>query len=659
MSNHLINERSPYLLQHAENPVDWYPWGPEAFEKARAEDKPIFLSIGYATCHWCHVMAEESFENEAVAAVLNRDYVPVKVDREERPDVDSVYMEVCTALNGSGGWPLTLVLTPEGQPFFAGTYLPRESRGGRVGLLPLLRALSDRWRYDRPALLKTGAEITAWLTRDSAVKAGRADESLLRRAAEQLRDSYDKEYGGFGTAPKFPAPQNLLFLLRQAHLGGDRSLRAMAEFTLQQMYRGGIFDHLGGGFCRYSTDREWLAPHFEKTLYDNALLALCYTEAWQEGRYALWRSVAESTLDYCLRELRSENGGYFSGQDADSDGEEGKYYLFTQEEVCAVLGAGDGKHFCECYDITAEGNFHGKSIPNLLINQRWNLIPEGYDDFAERLRLYRQERCLLRTDTKLLSGWNGLMLLALARAAWVFDDARYREAAGELAGFLLRTAGAAEPENFAAVCYGDDRAALPAQLDDLAFTALGLLELYRVDFDAAHILEARALAEYLQAHFADGIGGYFRTSDRAEALIKRPKELFDGALPSGNSAAAVLFEQLGRLTGDTAWGERADGLLATLCAAAQRYPAAAPFALTALQGRVYPTRELCCVSEAPTEMLRGVLGRYAPELTVLLKRPGDEGLSEAAPFTAGMVQQDGKPSYYLCQNGTCGLPFTE
>ncbi len=659
MSNHLANERSPYLLQHAENPVDWYPWGPEAFEKARREDKPVFLSVGYATCHWCHVMARESFEDEAVAAVLNRDYVPVKVDREERPDVDAVYMEVCTALTGSGGWPLTVILTPEQQPFFAGTYLPRESRGGRVGLLPLLRALADRWQRDRQSLLKTGAEITAYLTRESAPAAGGADESMLKKAAEQLRASFDKDYGGFGAAPKFPAPQNLLFLLRQAKLGEDRSLRAMAEFTLQQMYRGGIFDHLGGGFCRYSTDREWLAPHFEKTLYDNALLALCFTEAWQEGHYALWRTVAESTLDYCLRELRQEDGGFASGQDADSGGEEGRYYLFTPEEVRSVLGAEDGKHFCECYDITPEGNFHGRSIPNLLINQRWNLIPEGYDDFTERLRLFRQERCALLTDTKRLSGWNGLMLTALARAARVFDDPRYAAAAQELADFLLHSAGAAAPTSFTAVSYADGSSALPAQLDDCAFTALGLLELYELDFDAAHILQAIALAEHVTTHFSDPAGGLFRTADTAEKLIKRPKELFDGALPSGSGAAAVLFEKLFRMTGEVKWREAADRLLAFLCGHAADYPAGVAFALTALQGRVYPTRELVCAADAPTEMLRSVAGRYAPELTVLLKKPGDALLAQAAPFTAGMTQLDGKPTYYLCQNGACGLPFTE
>ena len=336
-----------------------------------------------------------------------------------------------------------------------------------------------------------------------------------------------------------------------------------------------------------------------------------------------------------------------------------KAKLFTPEEICAVLGAEDGKHFCECYDITPEGNFHGRSIPNLLINQRWNLIPEGYDDFTERLRLFRQERCALLTDTKRLSGWNGLMLTALARAARVFDDPRYAAAAQELADFLLHSAGAAAPTSFTAVSYADGSSALPAQLDDCAFTALGLLELYELDFDAAHILQAIALAEHITTHFSDPAGGLFRTADTAEKLIKRPKELFDGALPSGSGAAAVLFEKLFRMTGEVKWREAADRLLAFLCGHAADYPAGVAFALTALQGRVYPTRELVCAADAPTEMLRSVAGRYAPELTVLLKKPGDALLAQAAPFTAGMTQLDGKPTYYLCQNGACGLPFTE
>lgn len=658
MSNHLSRERSPYLLQHAENPVDWYSWGEEAFAKARREDKPVFLSIGYSTCHWCHVMAEESFEDAAVAELLNRSFVAVKVDREERPDVDAVYMEVCTALTGSGGWPLTILMTPEQKPFFAGTYLPRESYGQRLGLLPLLRAVAGKWARDRASLLETGEQITVLLRQEAAPAAAEPDGALLRRAAGQLADSYDKEYGGFGSAPKFPSPQQLLFLLRWAKLAGDKAARAMAEHTLQQMYRGGIFDHIGGGFARYSTDREWLAPHFEKTLYDNALLALCYTEAWQEGRLPLYRRVAEATLGYCLRELRCENGGFYSGQDADSEGEEGRYYLFTPGELQTVLGADEGRHFAECYDITAEGNFHGKSIPNLLLNQRWSLLPEGYDALCEKLRLYRAARCPLGTDRKLLTGWNGLMLLALARAAWVFEDRRYLACAGELAAFLMTEAGAAEPGTLRAVCYADGPSPLPAQLDDYAFAALGFLELYRADFDPARIAAAAALAAEIPAQFADRAGGFYRTAERAETLLKRPKELFDGALPSGNSAAALLFDRLFRLTGWTEWQARRDAQLGFLAAHAERWPAGISFGLLGLLSRVFPTRELVCAAEEAPAALRTVSAAYAPELTLLLKRPGDAALAALCPFTAEMAPQDGKPTFYLCQDGACSLPFT-
>ena len=435
MSNALINEKSPYLLSHAENPVDWLPWCEEAFARARREDKPVFLSIGYSSCHWCHVMAQESFEDAQVAELLNRYFVSVKVDREERPDVDAVYIRVCQTLTGSAGWPLTIIMTPEQQPFFAGTYLPKNNYAGRAGLLTLLRAIADKWRHSREELLCIGRDVTALIAEPRHEGAEPAKE-LLSAAAAQLAADYDAEYGGFGTAPKFPSPHKLIFLQRYAYYSGDKKARQALENTLRQMYRGGIYDHFGGGFARYSTDREWLAPHFEKTLYDNALLALCYTEAWQDGRMALYRQVAESTLDYCLSELRSEAGGFYCAQDADSGGEEGAYYLFTPQEVKRLLGEDDGRHFCECYDITEEGNFHGRSIPNLLLNTRWSFVPEGYAEFRQRLREYRQERMPLGRDEKILTSWNGMMLMALSRAARVFDNSRYLAAAEELQGFV-------------------------------------------------------------------------------------------------------------------------------------------------------------------------------------------------------------------------------
>lgn len=659
MSNSLIKEKSPYLRQHAENPVDWLPWGEEAFYRAGHEDKPIFLSTGYSTCHWCHVMARESFEDSQVAALLNRYYIPVKVDREERPDVDSVYMQACQALTGSGGWPLTIIMTADKLPFFAGTYIPKNSRGNQAGLIPLLSAIARRWAEDRESLLKTAGEIGSFLSAQREPSPAEPGEDKLKAAAAQLAAAYDREYGGFGTAPKFPSPHDLLFLLRLAHFTGDKEQRQMVDNSLRQMYRGGIYDHFGGGFSRYSTDREWLAPHFEKTLYDNALLSFLYNEAWQEGHTALYRDVAESTLDYCLRELKAEGGGFFSAQDADSRGVEGAYYLFTPEEVKSVLEEDAGRHFCNCYDITPEGNFHGKSIPNLLLNNRWNFVPEGYEEYREKLRLYREERLPLFTDEKILTGWNGLMLMALSRAAFAFGDRRYLMEARELAEFMgekLYEGG----RLMARLCDGELR--YEAQLDDYAFYALGLLELYRADFKAGHIASAQALAGQLLEDFADEKGGFFRTSRGAEKLFIRPKEVYDGALPSGNSAAALLFEELFRLTGKELWREAAEKQLGYICSACARVPAGCAFGYLAMLRYVYGGRELVCVlpsGELP-ESFKSVLGRYAPELTVLVKDPENgDLLSQLAPFTADMQPQKGKAACYICQNGACSLPVTE
>lgn len=659
MSNSLIKEASPYLRQHAENPVDWLPWGEEAFFRADREDKPIFLSIGYSTCHWCHVMAQESFQDRQVAELLNRYYIPVKVDREERPDVDSVYMKACVALTGSGGWPLTVIMTPDKLPFFAGTYIPKNSRNGQVGLIPLLTAIAAKWDRDRESLLQTAQEISSFVSREQPLSPAQPGKDKLTAAAGQLSSAYDREYGGFGTAPKFPSAHDLLFLLRLSHFTGDKEQRQMVDNSLRQMYRGGIFDHFGGGFSRYSTDREWLAPHFEKTLYDNAMLSFLYTEAWQDGHIALYRYVAESTLDYCVRELKAEEGGFFSAQDADSGGVEGAYYLFVPAEVKSVLGEDAGRHFCNCYDITDEGNFHGKSIPNLLLNNRWNFVPEGYDEYREKLRIYREERMPLFTDDKILTGWNGLMLMALSRAAWAFNDRRYLMEAKELASFMadrLYDGGRLK----ARLCRGELR--FDAQLDDCAFYALGLLELYRADFDPSHIAAAQALAEDILENFVDEKGGFFRSSGEAEKLFIRPKEIYDGAIPSGNSAAAVLFSTLARLTGKSLWLEAYDKQQAFLCSACEKVPAGCAFGYLPMLTDVYGSRELVCALDSGEfpDALKAVLSRYAPELTVLVKTPESASLlSDLAPFTAEMQPQDGKPAYYICQNGSCSLPVTE
>ena len=428
------------------------------------------------------------------------------------------------------------------------------------------------------------------------------------------------------------------------------------EHTLRQMVRGGIYDHFGGGFCRYSTDREWLKPHFEKTLYDNALLALAYTEAWQDGHMALWRETAEQTLDYCLRELKAPNGGFYSGQDADSAGQEGAYYLFTPEEIADVLGTEAGKHFCECYDITQEGNFQGKSIPNLLLNNRWNFLPEGYEEYREKLREYRSTRMPLFTDNKILAGWNGLMLMALSRAAYAFEDRRYLLEAQELAAFILNDM---RPDGklMARLCEGELR--FGASLSDYVFCALGLLELYTADFDPRHLLEAGQLTEEL-ARFADPKGGYFDTPADGEKLLLRPKETRDGALPCGNSAAAVLFDRLFRLTADVKRREALDRQLAFLKTVAGQYPASNAYGLTALMLSEGPGRETVAVlpDERFPDELHAILHRWSPEMAVLVKTPERAfALAEAAPFTASMSLMNGRPTYYICTDGACALPI--
>jgi len=425
------------------------------------------------------------------------------------------------------------------------------------------------------------------------------------------------------------------------------------------MYKGGIYDHFGGGFARYSTDREWLAPHFEKTLYDNALLALCYTEAWQSSRMALYRQVAEATLDYCLRELHADSGGFYCGQDADSGGEEGAHYLFAPAEVKKLLGEDDGRHFCECYDITDEGNFHGKSIPNLLLNTRWNFVPEGYAEFRERLRDYRAERTPLAADTKLLASWNGLMLMALSRAARAFDSSRYLAAAERLAEFMRSGFGLGA--DMRACAYGGETR-FPAQLDDYAFSALGFLELYRASFDPVHIISAAKQAEQITARFAAPSGGLYRTAQDAEQLITRPMEVFDGAMPSGNSAAAQLFVSLARLTGEERWRAAAEKQLEFMAGYGAEQPAGMAFALCAMMELIYPTKELVCAAadEEEPAMLAAVRAKYAPELEVLLKTPSSaETLADAAPFTADCAPRGGKAQFYICTGGQCSLPVTE
>lgn len=641
MKNHLQNETSPYLLQHVENPVDWYPWGEAAFARAKAEDKPVFLSIGYSTCHWCHVMAHESFEDEAVAALLNRHFVSIKVDREERPDIDSIYMAVCQALTGSGGWPTSIFMTPEQKPFFAGTYFPRTTRRGSAGFLELLQAIADKWQADRASLVDSAEGILTFL-QTQETEQGAADARLIDAAAAWFRQAFDVQYGGFGGAPKFPTPHNLLFLLTHAEKTGDETIRTMAETTLRQMYRGGLFDHIGGGFSRYSTDRMFLVPHFEKMLYDNALLLLAYCKAYAVTGKRLYLHVAEKTAAYVLRELTAPDGGFYSAQDADSDGVEGKYYVFTPEELTGLLGAEQGRAFNAYYDITARGNFEGKSIPNLLKNTD---MTGEFDADLPQVYAYRRSRTRLHLDDKMLTAWNALMIAALAWLYRVSGKRDYLEAAARAQRFV-DTALSAGDTLFASFCNGARGA--PGFLDDYAFEIFALLALYEATYQPPYLERAQRLCDRVLNDFADAAhGGFYFRAAGGERLILRTKETYDGALPSGNAVFAYDLVRLHLLTGQARFSEQAQRLLDFLAGAAARIPAGHCMFLLALSDFLEPP-ETIKVVPAPGDALEDVACRAPLGAAVTVRKPSPE-----CPLL------NGKTTYYICKNHSCQPPTNE
>jgi Highly conserved protein containing a thioredoxin domain len=600
-ANKLIKEKSPYLLQHAYNPVDWYPWGEEAFAKARAEDKPIFLSIGYSTCHWCHVMAHESFEDDEVARVLNENFISVKVDKEERPDIDSVYMAVCQGLTGSGGWPMTIIMTPDQKPFFAGTYYPREKRYNIPGIIDILDAVTAEWKENKESLAKAGEKIVRVLssrmqnqnkTTQETGKSADLSKDIVQEAREILYQAFDNWYGGFGTSPKFPSPHNLMFLLRCHKLEKEDRALEIVEKTLQQMYRGGIFDHVGYGFSRYSTDDKWLVPHFEKMLYDNALLVMIYAEAFQVTGKELYKTIAAKTLSYISREMTDGQGGFYSAQDADSEGEEGKYYVFTPKEILDLLGAADGELFNQFYDITDMGNFEGNSIPNLIKTRDYDPIPDAIRKRVDEVYNYRLGRTALHKDDKLLVSWNALMIAALAKAYKAFGEEKYLRAAERAETFLAESLTKKNDRLF--VSFRDGTPSGTGGLDDYAFYVWALLELYEATLDLNYLERARNLCELMKEGFWDEEGaGFYLTDKDAESLIYRPKETYDGAMPSGNSVAGYILIKLSKLTGLEdyhQWGLRQLGFLRDN---AVSYPAGNCFALMAIMMELYQESFLC------------------------------------------------------------------
>lgn len=596
-------------------------------------------------------MAHESFEDEAVAEAINRDFIPIKVDREERPDVDAVYMAACTAMTGSGGWPLTVLLTPEQTPFWAGTYLPKRQ------LLLLLSQAARLWRENRASLLAAGAELTAHLKRTEDVSAGVPDRETVSRAIGLYAQSFDSYWGGFGRAPKFPTPHNLIFLLRYARCTGDCHAREMAEQTLEAMYRGGLFDHVGGGFARYSTDEKWLTPHFEKMLYDNALLALAYTEAYQHTRRPIYGEIVCRTLNYILRELTDPQGGFYCGQDADSDGVEGKYYVFTADELKDLLGPDDANAFCSWYGVTKSGNFEGKNILNLITQERIEQEPERIQCLREKVYAYRLGRTRLHRDDKVLAAWNGLMIAAMARAGLALDEPHYLDAAARAVDFMKRTLSDKSGRLLAR--WREGQVAHPGKLDDYAFCAWGLLELYGATFQTKYPTEAERLAGLmLEQFFDEEHGGFYPYASDGEQLITRTKETYDGAMPSGNSVAALVLSRLARLTGESRWRTAASLQLSYLTGAVRGYPAGYGFAMLAFMEELWPSAELVCASQTlPDELTAFLRDASRPELTVLMKTPETaKALDKLAPFTGAYPIPEKGTRYYLCQNGACAQP---
>ena len=664
--NRLAQETSPYLLQHASNPVDWYPWGPEALERARREEKPIFLSIGYSACHWCHVMEHESFENPQIAALMNEHFINVKVDREERPDLDDIYMKAVQAMTGSGGWPMSVFLTPELEPFFGGTYFPPVRRYGRPSWPEIVQSLGLAWRNDRESIAKRGRALGDMI-RKPQVATGDLDPNALALAYAMLGQNYDPEWGGFGGAPKFPHAMDIRLVLRHWLRTQDPAALAMATHTLDRMAAGGMYDQLGGGFHRYSTDEKWLIPHFEKMLYDNALLVPAYLEGYLATGNAEYARIARECCEWVLREMVTPEGAFASTQDADSEGEEGKFFVRTPKELDLVLGSRVGRWAAEWWNVTDEGNFeHGRSA-------LWR--PEPADKVAASLKLERGEleaamvqarakllaarelRIKPGTDDKVLTSWNGLMISALAQAYQVLGDERHLTAARRAADYLL--AHLRTPEGRLLATSRGGRAKLNAYLDDHAFLIAGLVDLYEADFDPRWIEEALALERVVHAHFADAEnGGWFTTSDDHEQLIARLKSPQDGALPAGQSVHVLNLLRLAELTGKGELARRAESAIRSIGLVLNRYPQAFSQMLAAVDFLAAGPREIVIAGERDDPrtrtLLTAVRSRFLPQRVVALS----DARSDATlmPLLDGKNADERGPRAFVCRNYACKSP---
>ena len=681
-SNRLAKEKSPYLLQHAKNPVDWYPWGEEAFELAAKENKPVFLSIGYSTCHWCHVMAHESFEDDEVARLMNDAFVNIKVDREERPDIDGVYMEVAQMITGRGGWPLTIIMTPEKKPFYAGTYIPKESRYNMLGMKELVPRIKELWETDQANIDEVIGKIEQALSQSSSP--GHKDDLTLDDvdlAYSHLSQRFDEERGGFGSAPKFPSPHNLMLILRYWKRTGDERALYIVEKTLQGMRLGGLFDHLGFGFHRYSTDAEWLLPHFEKMLYDQASLMMAYTEAYQITRKQEYADVVRDIFEYVTRDLTSPEGAFYSAENADSEGEEGKFYTWTLSEIEDVLKEDVTNIFLQVYNIHEEGNFEdeatrkttGLNIPHLkqsvdIETDSTNMSRQELEILLGNARttlfIRREGRVRPSLDDKILTDWNGFMIAALAKAAVVIGDKKYVEVAEKALSFILETMLDEKQGLFHRYKEGD--VAIGAFLDDYAYLVWALLESYEATFKPEYLEQAKNLTLKLIENFWDEKeGGFFFTGTHSEELLVRKKDAYDGAMPSGNSVAALNLVRLARFLGDTKLEEKAAETIKAFSGLVPRAPSGFSMMLTALEFAQGESYEIVIAGdpEQPDtqKMLDTIRGQYIPNKVILLKGTNhqSEEISRLAPFAKFHDSVGGKATAHVCINYNCKLPTTD
>ncbi|MFX0106597.1 MAG: thioredoxin domain-containing protein [Candidatus Hodarchaeota archaeon] len=670
--NHLVNEKSPYLLQHMENPVDWYPWGVEAFNKANQEDKPIFLSIGYSTCHWCHVMAHESFEDEEVANIMNEVFVSIKVDREERPDIDKIYMTICQMMTGSGGWPLTIIMTPEKKPFFAGTYFPKQTRFGRIGLIELIKRIKELWLNQRNELLNSAEQITFSLQNlDQESPGDKFSQEILKETYQHLFKQYDSVNGGFGNRPKFPTPHNLVFLLRYWKRTGDKKALEMVEKTLKAMRKGGIYDHIGFGFHRYSTDSLWLVPHFEKMLYDQALIAIAYIEAYQATKHIEYKRTAQEIFSYVLRDMMSPEGGFYSAEDADSEGEEGKFYVWSKGELEKILQEEELDIIVKAFNVQDSGNYleeaSGKKTGDNILHLQNNFEIEFQNKFEIiRSKLFnsREKRIHPHKDKKILTDWNGLMIAALAKGAIAFQEKKYLKVAKKTVKFIL--SNLREKNNKLLHRFKDGVSEIKAYLTDYSFLIWGLIELYEATFDIFYLKTALELHEIqINDFWDDNIGGFYFTAENSEELLTRQKEIYDGAIPSSNSIAMLNLLRLSYITGNHILEEKADILNRVFSNKIKANPLAYTQFLVAIDFAVGPTYSLVIAGDSDAEdtidLIKSIQKEYLMNKVIIHRKTEHEfpDMDKLSNFIKFFIKLDNKAIAYVCINKTCQPPTSD